>query len=265
MRRLLLMASVATLAAPAGARADRQEITLSTGYNETALTSEVNRSTGVQGLMARGHGLYLGSVDSHGLTSLGIGVVSSSPDADCHINRYPILTFFAKPHGATGMSMALHQEWYWRGRPSPVPSRYLTLFQTEGGVTWQNGVLPKVRVTHRFETVERRHPGRSQGVEWVWEFRSDFPTMVSGSADGSGFNEMVRRSMRYENWAFFSRECGPGVVKLNVGATHRTKFRSPGDVDATGTSFAQLVQRSGNGPTRVPVLMVRMAYTIRRW
>jgi len=265
MRRLVLMASLAALAPPAMARADRQDITVSTGFNETSLTSEVNRSTAADAFLSRGRSLYLGSVDNHGLASLGLGRIVSNPDADYHIERYPVLTVFGKPHGATGIALTLHQDWYLRGQPSRVPNRYLTVFKTEGGVVWQNGVMPKVRVTHQFETSQRRFPGRSQGVEWVWEFRRDFPTTVSGVADHDGVTEMARRSMRYENWAFFSRECGPGIVRLNLGATHRTKFRQPREVEPGADPFTQILHRSGSGQTRVPVLMVRVAYTIRRW
>ncbi len=265
MRRLFGMASLAAIVATDICHADPRSFTLSSGYNETALTSDLNRSTALQTHITHGRQLYLASIDNHGLASIGVGRISSAPDFTCHTDRYPVLTVFAQPRRLPGLALTLHQEWYWRGRPTRAPAKYLTVFRTEGGVVCQDGELPKVRVAHRFESSQRRFPGRSQGVEWVWEFRRDFPTAVSPVVDRGGMTEMVRRTMRYENWAFFSRECGPGVLRLNVGATHKTVFRPVSEPGPSAQSFTQVMRRSGTGQTRIPVVMVRFAYTVRRW
>lgn len=266
MRRIpLFLVLAAALAPVATGHADSQSFTLSTGYNETALTSDLNRGTVFQAQVARGHRLFVGSMDSRGLASIGIGRIAFSHDVDCHTSRYPVLTVFGRAGEGSGVALDLHQDWYWRGTPSRTPGKHVTMFQTQGGIILQDGEAPKVRVTHRFVTSQRRFPARTQGVEWVWEFRKDYPAYYSRTADRSEMTPMLRRSMRAENWAFFSREVGFGVARVNVGATYKTVARAVTAEDPSATPLERVTRRPGTGTTRIPVLMVRLAYEFRRW
>ena len=256
MRRLvLLLLPPIALITVDNAEADSQAFTLSTGYNETALTSDLNRGTVFTGQVARGHMLYQGSLDSRGLGSLGLGLITSGSDIDVRTSRYPVLTVFARPGEGSGFAFDLHQDWYFRGTPSASPDKHVTMFQTQGGVVFQEGHSPKVRVTQRFVTSERRFPARSQGVEWVWEFRRDYPAVYSPVGTNNEMTPLSRRSMRIENWIFFTREVGFAVMRLNVGATYKNV------VDPAGSG-------SPNYPTqtrRVPVIMCRLGFEVRRW
>lgn len=263
MRRFSLLLALLALQPVGQADADSQSFTLSTGYNESALTPGFNRGTVFLGQATRGHLLYQGSLDSRGLGSIGIGRISSLSDIDCNTSRYPVLTLFARSGEGPGFAIDLHQDWYWRGTPARIPDKHVTMFQTQGGIICQDGHAPKVRVTHRFVTSERRFPGRTQGVEWVWEFRQDYPAVYSPVNGGGEMTALSRRSMRLENWIFFSREAGFGVVRVNLGATYKTVVRDPGTVDPGSTPLEQA--RKSGGVTRVPVLMFRLGYEIRRW
>ena len=265
MRRLSLLIATAALSPVAMAHADSQSYTLSTGYNETALTSDFNRGTVFQTRIVRGRQLYSGSIDSRGLASIGLGMITSSQDIDCNTSRYPVLTVFGRSGEASGFALDLHQDWYWRGAPMETPRKHLTMFQTQGGIICRKGEAPKVRVTHRFVTSQRRFPGRSQGVEWVWEFRRDYPaTYYSGGRQGEQ-TAIVRRSMRAESWAFFSREVGFGVLRVNIGATYKMSARPPGTSDPSSTSLDQIARLPNAETKRDPVFMARLAYEIRRW
>ncbi len=265
MRRLQLFLVLATLPPVATGHADSQSFTLSTGYNESALTPNLNRGTAFQAQVARGHRLFVGSLDSRGLASFGLGRIASTHDIDCQTNRYPVITVFARAGEGSGLALDLHQDWYWRGTPTRTPGKHVTMFQTQGGISFQDGQAPKVRVTHRFVTAQRRFPGRTQGVEWVWEFRRDYPAYYSRASNRGEMTAMVRRSLRAENWAFFSRELGVGVVRVNVGATYKTVERAVTAEDPSATPLERITQRSSAGTTRVPILMVRLAYEFRRW
>lgn len=263
MRRLASVLILVALAPVDNAEADSRSFTLSTGYNESALTTDFNRGTVLLGQVARGSMLYLGSIDSRGQGSIGIGHIFSSADIDCRTSRYPVLTLFARPGEGSGIALDLHQDWYWRGNPSNNPGKFVTMFQTQGGIVLQDGHAPKVRVTHRLVTSERRRPARTQGVEWVWEFRDDYPAIYSPVRGGGDMNPLTRRRMRAENWIFFSREVGFGVVRVNLGATHKTVRRDDSAEGATPLEQAMLA--SGDGYRRVPVLLFRLAYEYRRW
>jgi hypothetical protein len=265
VRRLPLLIALAALPPVATGHADSQSFTLSTGYNETSLTSGLNRGTAFQAQIARGHRLFRGSLDSRGLASFGLGRIASSYDFDCQTTRYPVITVFARAGEGSGVALDLHQDWYSRGTPTRAPGKHVTMFQTQGGISFQDGEAPKVRVSHRFVTSQRRFPGRTQGVEWVWEFRHDYPAYYSRGVDRGEMTPMLRRSMRAENWAFFSRELGAGVVRVNVGATHKTVTRVIQADDAATTPIDQITRRGGTSVRRVPVLMVRLAYEVRRW
>lgn len=259
MRRLASFLPLIALVTVDNADADSRSFTLSAGYNETALASELRPSTLLQAQVARGHLLYAGSIDSRGLGSLGIGIISSNTDVDTRSNRYPVLTFFARPGDRPGMAFDLHQDWYMRATPTPTPDKHVTMFQTQGGVMFQEGQAPKVRVEQRFVTSERRRPARSQGVEWVWEFRRDFPAVYSPVNSRSEMTPLTRRSMRFENWIFFTREAGPGVVRLNLGATYKTVPES----EQSSTSGSETP--TGGQYRRVPILMFRVGFEVRRW
>ncbi|HKQ57625.1 MAG TPA: hypothetical protein VJY35_07130 [Candidatus Eisenbacteria bacterium] len=266
MRHLpFLMAALGLLLA-SQVRADSESFTLSTGYNETSFSSEFNRGTALQARISRGDALFAGSFDSHGQTSLGMGYINARQDMDRDIDRYPMVTFFARPGEGSGVAFELHQDWYWRGRPSQNPGKYLTLFHTQAGVVCQEGELPKVRVTQRFVSSQRRFPARTQGVEWVWEFRQDYPTEYITLGGQDLQSAVSRRSMRLEHWAFFSRELGFGVLNLSVGATHKSVFRQPSTTAATTPGLEGAVATPETPVrTRIPVLMGRVAFTIRRW
>jgi hypothetical protein len=261
--RFFLMALLGLLLA-SQARADSESFTLSTGYNETSFSSEFNRGTALQARISRGSALFGGSFDSHGQTSLGMGYINARQDMDRDVDRYPMVTFFTRPGGGSGVAFELHQDWYWRGRPSSSPSKYLTNFHTQAGVVCQNGELPKVRVTQRFMSSQRRFPARTQGVEWVWEFRQDYPTEYVTLGGQDLQSPVSRRSMRLEHWAFFSREVGFGVLNLSVGATHKSVFHQASNTSATTPALEGAVQQAPSR-TRVPVLMGRVSFTIRRW
>ena len=260
MRRLVSLLPLIALVTVDNAEADSQAFTLSTGYNETALTSDLNRGTAFQGQVARGRMLYLGSLDSRGLGSLGIGLITSATDIDVRTSRYPVLTVFARPGEGSGVALDLHQDWYWRGAPTASPDKHVTMFQTQGGVVFQEGRSPKVRVTQRFVTSERRFPARSQGVEWVWEFRRDYPAVYSPVNTSNEMTPLNRRSVRLENWIFFTREVGFAVMRLNVGATYKNVAEPAGGSSATPT-----YQTPGSQTRRVPVLMCRLGFEVRRW
>lgn len=260
MRRLVSLLPLIALVTVDNAEADSQAFTLSTGYNETALTSDLNRGTAFQGQVARGRMLYLGSLDSRGLGSVGIGLITSATDVEVRTSRYPVLTVFARPGEGSGMALDLHQDWYWRGAPSARPDKHVTVFQTQGGVVFQEGRSPKVRVTQRFVTSERRFPARSQGVEWVWEFRRDYPAVYSPVNTNNEMTPLSRRSMRLENWIFFTREVGFAVMRLNVGATYKNVTEPAGEASTTPT-----YQTPGSQTRRVPVLMCRLGFEVRRW
>jgi hypothetical protein len=262
VRRLSLLVATAALATVATARADSQSFTLSTGYNETALTSAFNRGTVFQTQIARGRQLYSGSIDSRGLASIGLGRITSSQDIDCNTSRYPVLTVFGRSGEASGFALDLHQDWYWRGAPMETPRKNLTMFQTQGGIVCRRGEAPKVRVIHRFVTSERRFPGRSQGVEWVWEFRRDYPATYYRAGRQGELRAVVRRSMRAESWAFFSREVGIGVLRVNLGATYKMSARPVAAGDPSATSLDQITPDAG---ARRAVFMGRLAYEFRRW
>ena len=257
----MALAALTALLASATAHADSESFSLSTGYNESSLTSGLNRGTALQGQVSRGANLFSGSFDSRGTVTFGYGRLAHGSDMDRDISRYPVVTLFARPGEGSGIAMDLNQDWYWRGRPSRTPGKYLTLFQTRVGVVCQDGEPPKVRVTQRFATSQRRFPGRTQGVEWVWEFREDYPTQFATVGGRGDQQSVTRRTMRYEHWAFITRDLGIGLVSVNVGATHKTVNRTASDQPATGLFGT----RTADGPTRVPVLMLRIAYTLRRW
>ena len=265
MRRLSLFIATVALFPVANGHADSQSFTLSTGYNETALTSDFNRGTVFQTRVARGRQLYSGSIDSRGLASIGVGRITSSQDIDCITSRYPVLTVFGRSGEASGFALDLHQDWYWRGTPTQTPRKQVTMFQTAGGIICQKGEAPKVRVTHRFVTSERRFPGRSQGVEWVWEFRRDYPATFTRAGEQGEQTAVVRRSMRAESWAFFSREVGFGVLRVNLGATYKMAARPVGTNDQSTTSLDQITRLPNAETKRDPVFMVRLTYEIRRW
>lgn len=265
MRRLSLFLASAALLPAVSSHADSQSFTLSTGYNETALTSDLNRGTVFEAQVARGRQLFVGSMDSRGLASIGIGRIASIHDIDTYTHRYPVLTVFGRAGEGSGIALDLHQDWHWRGTPSPTPGKHITMFQTQGGIVLQRGEAPKVRVAHRFVTSQRRFPGRQQGVEWVWEFRKDYPSYYIRSAERSELIPMQRHSMRAENWAFFSREVGFGVARVNIGATYRHVPRTQTAEDPTASPVDRALRRPGTGTTRIPVLMVRLAYEFRRW
>jgi hypothetical protein len=265
VRRLSLFLVSAAFFPAASSHADSQSFTLSAGYNETALTSELNRGTVFQAQIARGRQLFRGSMDSRGLASIGIGRIANIHDADTYTSRYPVLTVFGRAGEGSGIALDLHQDWFWRGTPSRAPGKHTTMFQTQGGIVLQDGEAPKVRVTHRFVSSQRRFPGRTQGVEWVWEFRKDYPAYYSRSADRGELTPMLRWSMRAENWAFFSREMGFGVARVNIGATYRHVPRTPTAEDPSASPMEQALRRPGTGTQRIPVLMVRLAYEFRRW
>ena len=265
MRRLSLFIATAALSSVATAHADSQSFTLSAGYNETALTSDFNRGTVFQTRIARGRQLYSGSIDSRGLASIGFGRITSSQDIDCNTSRYPVLTLFGRSGEASGFALDLHQDWYWRGTPTHTPRKHVTMFQTQGGIVCRKGEAPKVRVTHKFVTSERLHPGRSQGVEWVWEFRRDYPATFTRAGEQGELTSIVRRSMRAESWAFFSRELGFGVLRLNLGATYKMAARPVATNDPSATSLDQITRLPNAETKRDPVFMARLAYEIRRW
>lgn len=259
MRRVGPLLALFALATVDNAEADSQSFTLSTGYNETALTSDLNRGTVFQGEVARGRQLYRGGLDSRGLVSFGLGRLSSATDIDCRTSRYPVLTVFARSGERSGMALDLHQDWYFRGTPSHNPDAHITMFQTQAGVVLQEGRSPKVRVSHRFVTSSRRIPARTQGVEWVWEFRRSYPAVYSPISNQNGMTPLARRTMRLENWIFFSREVGPAVLRVNMGATYKNTMRDGSAV----TTFGQTT--SGPQVRRVPVVMFRLAFEVRRW
>jgi len=265
VRRLSLFLVSAALFPATSSHADSQSFTLSAGYNETALTSDLSRGTLFEAQVARGRQLLVGSMDSRGLASIGIGRIASVHDVDTYTSRYPVLTVFGRAGEGSGVALDLHQDWYWRGTPSAAPNKYITMFQTQGGIVLQRGEAPKVRVTHRFVTSQRRFPGRQQGVEWVWEFRKDYPAYYSRSADRSEMTSLQRRSMRAENWAFFSREVGFGVARVNIGATYRQVPRTQTAEDPSASPVERALRRPSTGTTHIPVLMVRLAYEFRRW
>ena len=265
MRRLVSMATMGVIAVVGTSHADKLTFTMSTGYNETSLSSPFNRSTEFQTQITRGNGLYLGSIDNHGLTSIGVGRISSGSDFDRSTSRYPSLTLFARPGAGPGVELTLHEEWYWTGHPTRTPGKYITVFQTEAGLVCQDGELPKVRATHRFVTSQRRFPGRNQGIEWVWEFRQDFPAAMNQVADRGLMLEMERRTVRFEHWAFFSREIGFGVLRVNLGATQKTVVRPATSASAGGGSIGRLVSPPGAQLSRVPVVMARLTFEVRRW
>lgn len=262
MRHLSSLMALAALWLPDIALADRRAFTISTGYNETALTSEFNRGTVLQSQISRGPLLYVGSIDSRGLASIGLGRIASGQDVYYHTAFYPVLTAFARQGQGPGIALDIHYDWYDLGNPTRSPGKFLTLFQTTAGVVCQDGELSKVRVTQRFVSSERRLPGRSQGLEWVLEFRQDYPTDFTRVGDRGAMHVFARHNMRQEQWAFFTRELGFGVVRLNVGATHKTVFR---ETDSSAPLSEQLMGRTTSGQTRNPVLMVRIAYDVRRW
>jgi hypothetical protein len=247
------------------ARADGRQFTISTGHNETALTSEFNRSTALRSQISRGRMLYLGAIDSRGLASIGLGRIASGEDVYYHTARYPVLTVFARHGEGPGVALDLHQDWYDLGNPTRSPGKFLTLFQTTAGVVCQDGELPKVRVTQRFVSSERMLPGRSQGLEWVLEFRDDYPAEFARAGTRGAMAALVRRSMRQEQWAFFSRELSFGVLRVSIGQTYKTVSRPVPQADPSAPLTQQLQARMTAGQTRVPVLMVRLAYDIRRW
>jgi hypothetical protein len=260
VRRLVSFLPLIALVTVDNAEAGSQAFSVSTGYNETALTSDLNRGTEFQGEVARGHMLYVGSLDSRGLGSLGIGLITSATDIDVRTSRYPVLTVFARPGEASGVALDLHQDWYWRGTPTARPDKHVTMFQMQGGVVFQEGHSPKVRVTQRFVTSERRFPARSQGVEWVWEFRRDYPAVYSAVSTNNEMTPLARRTMRLENWIFFTREVGFAVMRLNIGATYKNETEPAGGASATPAS-----PTPGSQTRRVPVLMCRLGLEVRRW
>ncbi len=265
MRRLASFLVLAALPAVTVAHADSQSFTVSTGYNDSALAPELNRGTAFRAQVIRGRRLYKGSIDSRGLASFGMGRIASLEDADCNTSRYPSLTVFGRAGEGAGFAIDLHQDWYWRGTPSRAPGKHVTMFQTQGSIIAQRGEAPKVRVAHRFVSSERRFPGRTQGVEWVWEFSRDYPALYTRTAERGDMATVVRRSMRAENWAFFSRELGFGIVRVSVGATHKTVARDAATEAPASTPLQQLSRDSEDRTRRVPVLMLRLGYEVRRW
>jgi len=263
VRRVGPLLALFALATVDNAEADSQSFTLSTGYNETALTSDLNRGTVFQGEVARGRQLYRGGLDSRGLVSFGLGRLSSATDIDCRTSRYPVLTVFARSGERSGMALDLHQDWHWRGTPSRIPDPHVTMFQTQGGIVLQEGHSPKVRVTHRFVTSARRFPARTQGVEWVWEFRRDYPAVYSPVGTGGEMTPLTRRTMRLENWVFFSREVGFAIMRVNVGATYKNVPREASDQGSAATTLDQA--STGSQVKRVPVVMFRVGLEVRRW
>ena len=263
MRRLLVWVALASLCPLDPARADSQSFTISTGYNETALSPGFNRGTVFQSEINRGRLMYAGSVDSRGLASATFGAVASGFDTHYQTIRYPTITVFARHGEGSGIALDLHQDWFPLAGPARLPGRFLTLFETKGGIVWQQGELSRVRVTQGFVTSERGQPGRTQGIEWVIDFRQDYPSNLSVSGERGAMTALVRRSMRHEQWVFFTRELGPGILKLNVGATYKTVFR-PVD-GASSAQAGDLLRLSNAGKSQIVVLMARIGFTIRRW
>lgn len=258
MRLQSLLTAMAACCLPAIAHADSHSFTLSTGYNETALTGEFNRGTVLQSEINRGSMLYAGSVDSRGLASFGLGRIVTGQDPYYHTSLYPMVTAFARAGEGSGIALDLNQDWYILSDPSSTPGRYLTLFQTRAGIVWQDGEQAKVRVTQRFVSTERKQPGRSQGIEWILEFRQDYPADFMRYGSRGALTPINRRSMRQEQWAFFTRELGFGIARLSVGATYKTVFR-----EVEGGQVTAL--RRNSTQSQVPVLMARFAYQFKRW
>ncbi|MBI4090213.1 MAG: hypothetical protein HY421_02305 [Candidatus Kerfeldbacteria bacterium] len=267
MRRFIVVAVLTVVVAAEPGLANRHQFSLSTGYNGTALQSEFNRGTEARAEIWLGRYLYAGAFDSRGLVSFGIGRAVLQSDSQVEGARYPMLTVFGQSDGPSGLELKLHNQWYWRTDPSSQINKWITpLFETEAGVAWQRGLAPKVRVSNRFSVHRSRYPGRSQGIEWVWEFRNDFPVVSSGSADRSPTRQFDRQTMRHEQWVFASRELGVGVFRIHIGATHKTVFRTNADLgDTTRMSVRRLRHRSGSWKERVAVLMLRVEYLIWRW
>lgn len=265
MRHRSLLVAMVGLIPFTIAHADSRSFTISTGYNETALTSEFNRGTVFQSQISHGRLLYVGALDSRGLVSVGLGRIASGQDVHYHTARYPVLTVFARQGEGPGIALDLRQDWYELDQPTRSPAKFLTLFQTTAGVVCQAGELAKVLVTQRFVSSERALPGRSQGIEWVLEFRQDYPADFTRAGTQGAMDALVRRSMRQEQWVFFTRELGFGVLRLNLGATHKTVFKPVPESDPSIPLSQQVMGRTTSGQTRVPVFMVRVAYDIRRW
>jgi hypothetical protein len=262
VRRFVPLLILAALTSVDNADADSQSFMLSTGHNESALTHDFNRGTVFIGQAIRGGMLYRGTIDSRGLGSIALGRIFESSDIDVRTTRYPVVTLFGRPGEGSGIAIDLHQDWFWRGNPTATPAKFVTMFQTQGGLVFQDGHAPKVRVTHRLVTSQRRLPARTQGVEWIWEFRDDYPAVYSPTASRGAMQPLSRRRMRAENWIFFSRELGAGVVRVNVGATYKTVRR---DNTQGTTPIEQAMIDSGDGYRRVPVLLFRLGYEITRW
>jgi len=263
--RLALFLALAALLPVDIGHADSQSFTVSTGHNATALTSGFNRGTELQARVARGSRLYVGSIDSRGLASLGLGWIASSQDPDFHNSRYPVITVFGRSGERSGIAFDLHHDWFWRVAPSRTPGKHVTMFQTQGGVVCRGGLAPKVRVTHRLVSTSRRRPARSQGVEWVWEFHPDYPATYSRTQGRGEMTALQRQSMRMENWVFFTRELGFGVIRVNIGATHKTVTQDVSTDEPPKTPIEEYIRSSGPTTSRVPVLLFRLGYEIRRW
>lgn len=260
MRRFIVLAVVAALA-PESSLADRLKVSLSSGYNPTALKSEFNRGTALQFEFNDGRPLLAGSFDSRGLGSLGIGWIASSTDFDRDAQRYPMLMIFGSRDETPGLELKFHEEWFSPGQPIVRPSKLArTVFITEAGVVTQAGHGPKIRVTQGLVTAQRRHPSRSQGLEWIWEYTRDHRgESPRGAVAGSNLRS-ARPSTRKEQWFFVTRELGIGIVRLQIGATYKTVYRSN-----PGSRWRGLSLNSVSSTTQEPVLMGRVAYEIRRW
>lgn len=232
MCRILLLVAMAALISSDSSWADRLEATLASGYNESSFTAGLNRSTNASAELTLDRQYYAASIDQHGLSSVGIGRIIFSRDHERHMLFYPMATVFVHPETRPGIELSLHYQWSLRKAPSSVPSWILTVFDTETGIIALPGGPTKVRVSHRFTTTTSRRATRIQGLEWIWEFRPDYPADrlptpgSSQSVNPEANRADGRRSMRHEVWAFFSREAGPVMVGFRVGATKRTVWRT---------------------------------------
>ncbi len=272
MRRFSILAAVAALIASEPSFAARMEMSLSTGCNTTSFTSNVNRSTSLLAEANRGRQLYTGSFDSHGVTSFGIGRIFLSSDFERAMYRYPLATVFVAPGWHAGLELKLHNEWHLPIPANRTPGKWLpTVFETEAGVLWRAGYPSKVRVTQRFVISQRRLAGRSQGAEWVWEYRPDFPEEQPQSGQGAVMinpnqQRIVQRvKMRFEQWAFFSREAGFGIIRFSFGATKRVVWRTEAIPPSWYARPDLPLPPARPRKATEAVGMLRIEYIIRRW
>ena len=157
------------------AEAGSQAFSVSTGYNETALTSDLNRGTesrerwrAVTSLRRLASTAAAWAASASG-SSLRHRHSTSAPAA---IRCSPCSPAPARP---PGQRSTCYQDWYWRGTPTARPDKHVTMFQMQGGVVFQESHSPKVRVTQRSRDLRRRFLARSRGVGVGVGFRRDYP------------------------------------------------------------------------------------------